>query len=90
MTGGAATGLSWSPPLQPGATSVTYDLLRSTSPSNFTSGTVCLATSTAATTASDGTIPAHAFFYLVRSRNACGSNLGLTSAGVARTGRTCP
>lgn len=90
LTGAGTTALAWGPPLMPGASSVRYDLLRSANPANFTAGTVCLATNTASLAASDPAVPSALFYYLVRSRNACGSTLGTSSAGTPRTGRTCP
>jgi hypothetical protein len=91
-----ATTLFWNPPDAPGGTQVVYDVLRSESPSNFALTepmTICLASGIPAEAASDlGPQPPvdHTWFYLVRSRNACGGNLGKSSAGVPRLGRSCP
>ncbi len=43
-----------------------------------------------ALTAHDGAIPAAAFFYVARSRNACGANAGTDSAGTPRIAGACP
>jgi hypothetical protein len=93
VTGRAPTNLAWSPPQDPGtSTSMLYDVLRATSATGF-GAAVCLSSDILATSASDtgaGPGPGLTYFYLVRSQNACGGNLGATSAGVPRTGRTCP
>lgn len=92
--GQAQTLLAWAPPASlGGCATVTYDVLRSTSPSVFTDDVaVCVATDLSATTAADAEaiMPGQVFYYLVRAENACGSSLGTTSGGSQRTGRTCP
>src|SRR5262249_61340269 len=81
------------PPADPGTTAnLLYDALRATSATSFGAGT-CLASDITGTTATDGGAgppPGGVYDYLVRSQNACGGNLGTTSAGVPRTGRSCP
>jgi len=89
ITKTAGGTLYWYPPSATGGSTVVYDVLRSTSASNFASAT-CIATGITLTTATDSTAPANAFFYLVRSRNACGGNLGTDSGGTPRTGKSCP
>jgi hypothetical protein len=87
--------LAWTAPLLPGATSIVYDTLRSSTPSNFTSA-VCVETNDGANTiATDATAltPGSAFYYLTRAENACPSGqgvLGRNSAGMPTPGRTCP
>jgi len=70
--------------------------VRSSTPSNFTSGAVCSETNDGPNTASSdsGTpAPGSTFFYLVRGENNCPSgqgSLGNQSNGTPRTARTCP
>jgi subtilisin family serine protease len=80
--------LSWQPPVLPGAAAPTYDLLRSTAPGDF-SQAACVATGIGGTQATDSTLPATVFYYLVRVNNDCGSTLGTTSAGAPRVGSSC-
>jgi hypothetical protein len=88
--------INWTAPLLPGGSSIVYDTLRSTSPSNFTSSATCVETNDGAnTSASDATVlaPGGAFFYLTRAEDACPSGQGvlhLNSAGTPIAGRTCP
>ncbi len=94
LSGRGPTALAWDAPAEPGGTALLYDVLRSPSPSDFSgAAVVCLATGLTARAASDPDPPPPAGtgrVYLVRSRNACGSNLGANSSGTPRTGRTCP
>ncbi|MEW5763670.1 MAG: S8 family serine peptidase [Acidobacteriota bacterium] len=83
------TVLSWQAPSAPGGTEVVYDLLRSADPADF-SAAVCVASGTAALTASDGDAPSGVAYYLVRSRNACGASLGTRSDGAPRSAPSCP
>jgi hypothetical protein len=83
------TLLQWSPPASPGGTLVTYDLLRSTSAVDFSAST-CLASSVTLCAGSDPAVPSAVFFYLVRSRNSCGGNLGTKPDGSPRTAASCP
>jgi hypothetical protein len=87
--------LSWTVPADPGATTWAYDLIRSTSPNDFTSGGVCVASDITATTTTDGSVPAVGgfFFYLARAQNGCPNGqgpLGFTSGGAQQAGRACP
>jgi uncharacterized repeat protein (TIGR01451 family) len=86
----AADGISlqWSPPAVPGGTEVNYELLRSEAAGDFQTPT-CLATSST-TSATDAAFPGRIFYYLVRSGNACGGNLGWRSDGTPRTAGSCP
>ena len=87
------TTLNWLEPAAPGGTARIYDVLRSATPSNFTSSAGCLATYIGAPTTNDPADPApgSAFFYLSRARNVCGlGTLGTQTGGVPRAGRTCP
>jgi uncharacterized repeat protein (TIGR01451 family) len=81
--------LIWSPPALPGGPVVLYDLLRSETASDFTAP-VCLVAGITATTASDPAIPFAVLYYLVRSRNACGGNVGTRSDGTPRIAGGCP
>lgn len=91
------TTLAWQPPAQPGAQSVSYDVLRSTVAADFT-GSICLATGIGGTTAQDPNAPVSAdplWSYLVRARNGCPGasgvgSLGSASNGSPRAGRSCP
>ena len=83
------TLLQWSAPSAPGGVTVQYDLLRSGAASSFLSP-ACAASNVAATSASDPTHPGPAFFYLVRSKNVCGANLGIGSGGTPRAAGSCP
>jgi len=82
--------LEWTPPADPGGANVAYDLLRSAQATGFMSAT-CLLSDIAAAEGWDTTVPAgSAFFYLVRSENACGGSLGAATGGALRTGVMCP
>jgi RHS repeat-associated protein len=88
--------VSWAPPTVLGGTgtSVRYDTLRSTSPSNFASTTAsqCQDPEGVATTSNDPAIPppGTAFYYLVRAKNDCGdATLGVRSGGTPRVGLAC-
>ena len=89
LEGSPTTTLTWSPPAAPGGSSTLYDVLRSGSASSFISA-ACLESGVGGQTAADPVSPATIFFYLVRSRNACGGNLGSDSGGNPRSGVTCP
>jgi hypothetical protein len=82
--------ISWLPPLQPGASIVTYELLRADTADDLDSAT-CLPTLGSLTVATDGELPRSGgvFHYLVRATNACGDNLGQTSSGQPRSGIDC-
>jgi hypothetical protein len=84
------TTMVWTPPL--GDDVDTYDTVRSTTASNFTTAT-CVETNDFDTSAVDTATPSagQTFFYLVRAGNACGDGtLGFRSSGVERAGGTCP
>ncbi len=80
--------LLWSPPAAPGGTQLSYDLLRSPTLAGFAAPT-CLASGVTVTSAQDAAIPAGVFYYLVRSLNPCGSNLGTRSDGTPRAAGPC-
>jgi uncharacterized repeat protein (TIGR01451 family) len=84
--------LAWQAPaeLGDGCTTVSYDVLRTTNPGDWTNAAVCVASDIAVTTATDSTATGPIFFYLVRAENACGSDMGTDSDGELRIGRTCP
>ena len=81
--------LQWRAPSSPGGTVVRYDLLRSAVPASFSSA-VCLAADITSTTATDLTPPTAILYFLVRSENPCGGNLGTRSDGAPRTAGSCP
>lgn len=88
----AAEGnITWEAPSVPGGTTVVYDLLRSSSASDFSSA-VCIPGESNGTdlVATDLTDPTPLLFYLVRAENGCGSNMGTTSSGIPHTGPSCP
>jgi hypothetical protein len=89
LSPGAGTKLSWSAPDRTGTSALRYDLLRSTSPSNFLAGS-CVASSATGVVANDATVPSPLLAYLVRARSACGGTLGSSSTGVPRAGASCP
>ena len=89
------TTMLWTAPVDRGALTVRYDVIRSTSPSSFVTGATCVGTNLTATQVSDATLPAAGavLFYLVRTENSClvgGSNAGADSAGTPHQARTCP
>ena len=86
--------LAWSPPLNPGAATLLYDVIRSGDPADFATGS-CVATDLGATaaTASGAPAPAELFAYLVRAENGCplgAGDLGSASDGMPRTATGCP
>ena len=85
--------LYWSAPQ--GAGTVDYDVLRSTSGSDFTNvSAVCIESNDGTDRqAVDAFVPTtgNVTFYLVRAGNACGDgSLGTRTDGLERAGRTCP
>jgi hypothetical protein len=95
LAGSGPTALTWTSPAAPGTNAVLrYDLLRSTSRSDFSAASaICLESDDTNTTASDTSPRPPAgtgYFYLVRAENACGGNMGTSSSGVPHTGRSCP
>ncbi|HKQ62632.1 MAG TPA: S8 family serine peptidase [Candidatus Polarisedimenticolaceae bacterium] len=89
LDGHGSTLVTWSAPVAPGGSGVRYDLLRSTRADDFGAAT-CVAKDLASTSASDSALPIEAFYYLVRAKNGCGSNLGTRSDGTPRTAPSCP
>lgn len=82
------TTLAWSQPANAGGLSLLYDVVRSALADDF-SAVTCLATDIATTGAEETEDPENVFYYLVRSKNPCGDNLGAASAG-PRTASDCP
>jgi hypothetical protein len=82
--------LTWQAPNVPGAFDFAYDVLRSSSATGFDAA-LCLDPNGLDTVATDGSSPAPGavFYYLVRTENRCGGNLGTDSAGTPRTGKDC-
>jgi hypothetical protein len=93
LTGGSPDLLEWDPPLDPGASSVFYGILRSTNPADFTApATACFQSSTPDLTDFESPTAEPIFYYLVRARNLCPDGLGTlgtTANQVLRTGRDC-
>ncbi|UCF69248.1 MAG: hypothetical protein JSV80_08200, partial [Acidobacteriota bacterium] len=88
------TTLSWDPPLELGGTSVGYETIRSSDPSNFAGGTTCVETfDDSDTEATEPSSPSagQAFFYLVRAADYCGNPgpAGDDSNGVERNVAAC-
>jgi hypothetical protein len=70
-----------------------YDVLRSTSRSNFVTGAICLESDDDTdVVAADPAAPGSGgvFYYLVRVQTGCDGSLGLRSDGTVRAGRSCP
>ena len=94
LAAGPGGTLSWAPPANPGAASWSYDLVRSTDPSNLLAAE-CIASDLGLTSAYDPSVPAPGALlaYLVRAVNGCPSNglgpLGDTSTGTPRTAVPC-
>jgi len=82
------TEFTWSAPPVQGASVLTYDLVRSESADDFTTAT-CVSAKAIETTSADPDVPGNIFFYLVRSRNGCGSTVETDSFGTVRSVRGC-
>src|SRR5262245_62808414 len=80
VSGPNGAHLSWLAPLDDGgSTTILYDVLRSTTPGDF-SNAQCLASGFPALLYDDLAFSGTGY-YLIRSRNACGGNLGAGSSG---------
>lgn len=88
LSGAGETAISWTAPVDPGDFWVTYDVLRSDSASDFSAAT-CLLIDDMNQSTTDTETPTGVWYYLVRSRNTCGTNLGTDSVGAPRYGVTC-
>jgi hypothetical protein len=90
------TVLAWTAPADLGGTSVVYDVVRSTTPSDFQASATCVESNDGLDTqAVDSSTPASgtAFYYLVRAENACASGQGPLSPDPElwpRVSRSCP
>ncbi len=80
---------TWTAPFEPGCTTPVYDVLRSTTPSDF-SAAVCIESDDTDLTANDPAVPVSGYYYFVRVENSCGDNMGADSDSVERTGADCP
>jgi hypothetical protein len=86
----------WSPPVEPGATTIEYEILRSDTPNSFMLGTDCLIPPSSAFTYyvdSEVPDPGDAFCYLVRATNNCPygeGDVGTDSEGQPRNTISCP
>ncbi len=89
LSGGANTVMEWTTAGITGGSAFTFDLICSEDPSDF-SACKCIESDDNDTTASDPAIPANCFFYLVRTRNGCGEELGTDSNLVSRSASSCP
>ncbi|MCP3982107.1 MAG: hypothetical protein GY716_22605 [bacterium] len=83
------TDLEWTAPIDTGGGGVSYDLLRSPAPWDFTSPE-CLAAQQPTPAASDAATPAALFAYLVRVNGVCGDHLGLAQPESRRVAGACP
>ena len=87
--------LRFSPPTDPGAVAILYDVIRSPSPSDFVGPAACVAADVPDLSAPETAMPAPGsiFFYLGRAQNACPSGdgtAGRRSDGAERLVRACP
>ncbi len=95
ITRASANNFTWVVPASStwGSNSVTIDILRSTTPSDFNSAT-CRATDLAGTqtTFTDTEEPTSGtvWYYLLRIENVCGFKMGSDSNGNPRSGVSCP
>ncbi len=73
LSGSASTDFTWSAPAAPGSVAVTYDLVRSTTASDF-SAAACVASalSVPGATITESPASGEVFYYVVRTRNLCG------------------
>ena len=88
----SGTVLVWSPPLVPGATSLSYEILRTRSADDFQSGTTCLSSIGPSLVDGENPSPDQVFHYLPRAANTCPDGtgpLGAGTDGIPRTGRDC-
>ncbi len=93
LTKAPGNNITWSPPANPGATTIAYDVLTSRVANDWgLFEATCVESDGIDAAASEPSIPlaGHAYYYLVRAEGPCGSNLGADSNGVPRTGRNCP
>jgi hypothetical protein len=93
--GTGETTLNWTAPEEAGAESIWYDVLRADDPNGFGAAGTCVESDDDDTSATDADAPlaGACFHYLVRAENACPNgegDLGQSSAGDPRAGRTCP
>jgi hypothetical protein len=88
------TTMAWTAPLDPGASTLWYDVLRSDAPADFVTAGVCVESDDGAdTTATDSEMPIVGLYFLVRGENACPDgvgSLGTDSSGVDREAVACP
>jgi hypothetical protein len=89
--------LAWDAPLDGGAASVSYDVLRAADNVNFGLPATCIESNDSSDrSALDTTtpLPGGIYFYLVRVENGCptgqNQNMGTDSGGTPRSGRACP
>jgi hypothetical protein len=85
-SGTGVSTLSWQEPVEPGASSVLYDVVRTGDPQNFDLGITCVAGDDTALIATDSVnLQVNtAAYYLIRAENQCPDGLG--DAGAATDG----
>jgi hypothetical protein len=93
--GGFVVQVNWNPPAEPGALSLSYDLLTSPSPGDFFGAASCLETADNDLQGVEGAslISGQIRYYLVHPLSACptpAGSAGMTSTGVPRAVRACP
>jgi N-acetylneuraminic acid mutarotase len=90
-----AATIQWSAPAQPGGTSPSYNLVRTSDKADFVTVAACVATGQAGVSAVDPDVPpvGAAFYYLVAAHNGCADGQGpwgANSQGQPIEVRTCP
>jgi subtilisin family serine protease len=89
LSGKPNTTLSWSQPVNIGANTFAYDVVRSDAAADFSSA-FCVGTGQGGTISMDAFTPVHVAYYLVRTVNACGGSAGQSSSGAPRSVASCP
>ncbi len=89
--GGNKGNMAWQPTPSPGASSISYDVLRSGDPADFANAT-CVESGQADNFALDEPLPVPGtiFHYVIRVENTCGGTIGFGSTGGGRSGSNCP
>jgi len=91
LQGHQPTHLSWNAPSSPGGIDSSYDVLRTSAASDFSSPD-CVASGTSQDWIDDPDAIAEngIYYYIIRVSNACGEALGNDSSGTPRTAGDCP
>ena len=93
LTRAAIDNLTWEDPVNRGAMTIAYDVLRSKLPVDWgILHAVCVESDGADLAATEPSLPppGQAYYYLVRAEGPCGSTMGTRSDGTPRIGRACP